>query len=442
MALAAAPLTGSVFTGWSGACSGAGACVVTMDASKSVTATFAALPSRLLIVSKTGTGDGTVTSNPAGITCGAACAANFPEAPPWRSRPPRCPGSAFVGWSGACSGAGACVVTMDASKSVTATFAALPSRLLTVSKTGNGDGTVTSTPAGITCGAACAANFPGGTTVTLAAAPLPGSVFAGWSGACLTDPSRLSNLSSRGMVQTGDDVLIGGFTIVGSAPKKVLIRARGPSLAAFGTTGTLSDPVLQLYSGQTMIGSNDNWANAVNAAEILSTGLAPVNAQEAAILTTLNPGPYTTIVSGAGGGTGVGMLEVFEMDQPTAPFTNLSARGQVQTGDNVMIGGFILEGTAPRTVLVTARGPSLAAMGVPGALANPAIALYSGQTAIASNDDWGSASNAAAIQATGLAPTNSLESAILITLNPGAYTAIVSGANGTIGVGIVELFAQ
>jgi len=114
----------------------------------------------------------------------------------------------------------------------------------------------------------------------------------------------------------------------------------------------------------------------------------------------------------------------------------------VQTGDNVMIGGFVIEGTEPKTVLIRANGPSLAAFGVQGALANPRLQLNSGQTVVASNDDWQSASNASAIQATGLAPTNPLESAILMTLNPGAYTAIVSGVNGGTGVGIVEVFAR
>ena len=254
--------------------------------------------------------------------------------------------------------------------------------------------------------------------------------------------ARLANLSTRGQVQTGDNVMIGGFIIGGSSPKKVLVRAVGPNLANFGVTGVLANPVLQLNAGQSVVGTNDDWGNATNAAEITATGLAPANALESAILTTLAPGAYTAIVSGIGGGTGVGIVEVFEADHPEYPLINLSTRGKVQTGDNVMIGGFIIQGTTSQTVLIRAVGPNLANYGVTGVLANPQLQLYSGQNMIASNDDWGTSANAADIAATGLAPANSLESAILITLPPGAYTAVVSGVNGGTGVGIVEVFAR
>jgi hypothetical protein len=157
---------------------------------------------------------------------------------------------------------------------------------------------------------------------------------------------------------------------------------------------------------------------------------------------TLNPGAYTAIVAGAGGATGVGIVEAFEVDHPESPLVNISTRGMVMTGDNVMIGGFVVQGNAPQTVLIRARGPSLTAAGVAGALSNPVVTLYSGQTVMATNDDWGSAVNAADILATGIAPTDPRESAILITLNPGAYTAIVTGAGGATGVGIVEFFAR
>ena len=255
-------------------------------------------------------------------------------------------------------------------------------------------------------------------------------------------PTRPINLSTRGQVQTGDNVMIGGFIIGGSSAKTVLIRAAGPNLANYGVSGVLADPKLDLYSGQTVIASNDNWGSAANVAAIQASGLAPVNALESAILTALAPGAYTAIVSGNTAGTGVGIVEVYEIDSPGAPFTNISTRGQVRTGDNVMIGGFIIQGSSSQTVLIRAVGPNLANYGVADVLANPKLQLYSGQTVIASNDDWGTSSNAAAIQATGLAPVNPLESAILITLAPGAYTAIVSGVNSGTGVGIVEVFAQ
>ena len=151
---------------------------------------------------------------------------------------------------------------------------------------------------------------------------------------------------------------------------------------------------------------------------------------------------HTAIVSGVSGGAGVAIIEVYEIDQPQNPVINISTRGQVQTGDNVMIGGFIIQGSASQTVLIRAVGPALANSGVAGVLANPKLDLYSGQTVIASNDNWQTAGNAAAISASGLAPANPLESAILMTLTPGAYTAIVSGADGGSGVGMVEVFAQ
>ena len=248
------------------------------------------------------------------------------------------------------------------------------------------------------------------------------------------------SIATRGIVQTGDNVMIGGFIIGGSGPKTVVVRARGPSLAQFGVPGVLANPFLQLYSGQTVIASNDNWQQATNASAITASGQAPTDVNEAAILTTLNPGPYTAIVTGVGNTQGVAIVEVFEIDAFTVPLVNIATRGPVLTGDNVMIGGFIIQGSGPQTVVVRARGPSLAQFGVPGVLANPVLQLYSGQTVIATNDNWQQAANAAAITASGQAPTDINESAILMTLNPGPYTAIVSGAGGGTGIAIVEVF--
>jgi hypothetical protein len=237
--------------------------------------------------------------------------------------------------------------------------------------------------------------------------------------------------------------MIGGFVITGSAPKKVVVRARGPSLAPFGITNALANPMLQLFSGQAVIASNDDWIAAPNHADITASGFAPDNPLESAILTTLAPGAYTAIVSGVNNLTGVAIVEVFEVDHPEIPLANISTRGRVLTGNDVMIGGFVIQGNAPQTVVVRARGPSLVPFGITNALANPVLQLYSGPTLIATNDDWGSnAQAAAAITASGFAPDHPLESAILITLSPGAYTAIVTGAAGTTGVGIVEVFAD
>jgi hypothetical protein len=254
------------------------------------------------------------------------------------------------------------------------------------------------------------------------------------------DMPRLANISTRMQVLTGDNVLIGGFIIGGSAPKTVVVRARGPSLAAQGVPGVLANPNLQLFSGATPIAQNNDWSQASNATAIQSSGFAPSDGNESAIMTTLNPGAYTAIVTGVAGGTGVAIIEVFEVDAPTVPLINISTRGLVQTGDNVMIGGFIIQGSGPQTVVVRARGPSLAAQGVSGVLANPNLQLFSGATPIAQNNDWGQASNAAAIQASGFAPSDSSESAIMLSLNPGAYTAIVTGVAGGTGVAIIEVF--
>jgi len=240
--------------------------------------------------------------------------------------------------------------------------------------------------------------------------------------------------------------MIGGFVIGGSASKTVVVRARGPSLAAFGITHVLANPMLQLVrsSDQASIAVNDDWATAANAGAVTASGFAPSDPLESAILVTLPPGAYTAIVSGAGGGTGVGIVEVFEVDLPDAPLINISTRGRVLTGNDVMIGGFVIQGDAPQTVVIRARGPSLVPFGIANALANPSLQLVrsSDQVTMAVNDDWGSAANAAAIGASGFAPGNPLESAILVTLDPGAYTAIVTGAAGGTGVGIVEVFAQ
>jgi hypothetical protein len=258
----------------------------------------------------------------------------------------------------------------------------------------------------------------------------------------IVSPPRLANISTRMQVLTGDDVMIGGFVIGGSTPKTVVVRARGPSLAAQGVAGVLGNPFLQVFSGANQIAANDNFGSLPNLVQLQASGFAPAHALESAVMMTLNPGAYTAIVTGVSNTTGVAIVEVFEVDAITTPLINISTRGRVQTGDNVMIGGFIIQGTSPQTVVVRARGPSLAAQGVPGTLSNPTLQLFSGAAVIASNDDWGTASNAAQIQSSGFAPSDSRESAIRMTLNPGAYTAIVSGAGNATGVAIIEVFAQ
>jgi Subtilase family len=305
-------------------------------------------------------------------------------------------------------------------------------------------------------------------------------------------PEGLGNISTRGPVRTGDNVMIGGFVIEGSVAKTVLISARGPSMggAPFFLQGTLSNPLLRIFSGSTNVAQNDNWETTDplcasigfvcgGPAEIAATGLDPCNSnpgqsisppgceRESAILITLPPAAYTAIVSGVGGETGIGLVEIYEVDGGASPskLINFSTRGSVETTDNVMIGGLIIVGNAPKTVLIRGRGPSMggAPFFVPGSLANPFLRLFSGSTVIAQNDNWGTSDplcgnmglicgGAVEMTASGLDPCQpnpgqstapagcAEESSILITLPPGAYTAIVNGVGGTTGIGLVEAF--
>ena len=231
-------------------------------------------------------------------------------------------------------------------------------------------------------------------------------------------------------------MLIGGLVIGGSTPKTVVVRARGPSL---GVAGALQNPTLTLVPAAGAAIANDDWQAAANSAQLQASGFAPADTRESAIMITLDPGAYTAIVGGVGNTTGIAIVEVFELDHPEVPLIAISTRGLVQTGDNVMIGGFIIQGSTPQTVVVRARGPSL---GVAGSMQNPTLTLVpaSGEPPI-TNDDWQTAPNAAQLTASGFAPADPRESSILVTLAPGAYTAIVSGVGGTTGVAIVEVYA-
>lgn len=256
--------------------------------------------------------------------------------------------------------------------------------------------------------------------------------------------TSLVNISTRARVETGDNVLIGGFVIGGTASKRVIIRALGPSLTAFGVAGALSNPTLRLVNPATQqeLASNDNWRGAQQA-EIAASGFAPTNDNESAIVATLAPGSYTAVVSGLGGESGVGLIEVYDLDRTTraaARPLNVSTRARVLTGDSILIGGFVVEGARERRVLIRALGPSLTAFGVPGALANPTLEVKdAAQATIGTNDDWKSTQQAA-IAASGFAPPNEADSAIILTLAPGAYTALVRGVGGLTGVALVEVY--
>ncbi|MFL6590824.1 MAG: PQQ-dependent sugar dehydrogenase, partial [Chthoniobacterales bacterium] len=255
----------------------------------------------------------------------------------------------------------------------------------------------------------------------------------------------LVNLATRMRVQTGNNVLIGGFILTGSAPKKVILRAIGPSLTANNQPlpGRLTDPTLTLYDGAgNPLFTNDDWMASSQKQAIIDSTVAPTDPKESAIVATLQPGNYTAIMSGANGATGIGVVELYDLDQ-SAPANpgNIATRGFVETGDNVMIGGFIVGGSQNRTVLARAIGPSLTAVGVPNALQDPILELHNGSgTILATNDNWKS-DQQAAITATGLAPNDDREAAILSSpLAPGNYTAIVRGAGTETGVALVEIY--
>ena len=254
-----------------------------------------------------------------------------------------------------------------------------------------------------------------------------------------TPSPKLLNIATRLRVERGQDALIGGFIITGSAPKRVIIRALGPSLAGRGIAGGVANPTLELFRPD---GSefNDNWRD-TQEGDVAGTGIAPTDDREAAIVATLEPGVgYTAVVRGAGDTTGVGLVEVYDLDA-AAPSTlaNISTRGLVQTGENVMIGGLIIGGDQPAKVLIRAIGPSLGAAGVAGALADPTLELYTAEGAVFTNDDWRATQEGEIIAST-VAPGDSREAAILTTLPPGNYTAIVRGKNDSAGVALVEAY--
>jgi len=231
--------------------------------------------------------------------------------------------------------------------------------------------------------------------------------------------------------------MIGGFIVTGTVPKKVIIRAIGTSLVP-SFPDALRDPYLEVHdSTGAIIASNDDWQDGDKLA-ILESGVAPTEKKEAAVVLTLNPGNYTAIVSGVGGTTGIGLVEVYDLSATDpSKLANISTRGLVQAGDDVMILGTIILGDAPAKVIFRAIGPSLP---VDGAMADPTLELHDQDgNLITSNDNWRSDQEAEIIAST-IPPTNDLESAIVATLNPGEYTAIVRGANNASGVALVEAY--
>jgi hypothetical protein len=256
-------------------------------------------------------------------------------------------------------------------------------------------------------------------------------------------PSQLVNVATRARVETNAEI-IGGFIITGTGNKNVIIRGLGPSLQSMGLTDFLVNPTLELRNSGGVLATNQDWRDTQEAA-IKQTGIPPLYDVESAIVASLAPGAYTVILKGLGGGTGLGLIEVYDLATgATSKLANLSTRASVKSGNNVMIGGFFVDaGSGGANVAVRALGPSLTALGVPGALPDPTLELRDGDgTLLLSDDDWqDNATQAAALTTAGMAPSNAKESAVIKFLVPGAYTAIVQGRNGTpTGVGLVEIY--
>ncbi|MGI8891144.1 MAG: hypothetical protein ACR2G0_10240, partial [Chthoniobacterales bacterium] len=254
--------------------------------------------------------------------------------------------------------------------------------------------------------------------------------------------SRLVNISTRMQVGTVDNVLIGGFIIQGNQLKKVLLRAIGPSLGQNGVMGALQNPKMELHNAAgELIASNDDWQQSLDAGEIIESGLAPTDARESAIIARIAPGNYTAVISGVNNGTGIGLVESYTLDTNASHAANISTRGRVGSGEDAMIGGFIIGGRTSKTILVRALGPSLGAVGFTDVLNDPLVELHDGDgQLIASSDDWTSESDASEISAAGLGPSSVKEAALIATIPSGNYTAVVRGADGGSGVGLVEIY--
>lgn len=251
------------------------------------------------------------------------------------------------------------------------------------------------------------------------------------------------NLSTRGFVETGDGSLIGGFIISGDNPKKVLLRALGPSLSDSGVSGALANPTFSVFdSSGTLIAANDDWQSDPAASEILAANLAPADPAESATLLTLEPSAYTVVVTGQNNASGVGLVEAYDLAPNSGSrLANISTRGFVGESDAVLISGFIVGDVAQSTVVIRALGPSLAAAGVADPLIDPLLTIYDGNGAsIAVNDNWSEDPSATDISSNGFAPTDEAESATILYLPAGAYTAIVQGADAETGVGLVEFY--
>ncbi len=233
--------------------------------------------------------------------------------------------------------------------------------------------------------------------------------------------------------------MIGGFILSGDANKDVILRAMGPSLSRRGLARPLADPWIELYdSTGTLIAQNDDWTSLP--AGTIPEGLEPGSGKESVIVTSLPPGSYTAVLRGADAGSGNALCELYDLSPGNSSVRNISTRGRAGSGDDVMIGGFIIGGTDPARVIVRAIGPSMTAAGVADVLPDPVLELHNGDgSLIYQNDNWRGEQAQQIIDST-VPPTDERESAIIATLPPGGYTAIVHDANGATGVALVEVY--
>ncbi len=419
-----------------------------------------------LTVSKSGSGSGTITSSPTGINCGSDCSGSYTDGSDVTLTAKPASGSTFAGWSGAsCSGTGTCRVSMVSNKSVAATFNKVVSsqKTLTISKSGSGSGTITSSPTGINCGSDCSESYTDGSNVTLTAKPASGSTFAGWSGACSgTGTCRVSmvsnksvtatfnkvvssqktcrfiNISTRAPIQGGAKDVIAGFIINGTGKLKIILRGFGLE------AGVNPKLTLQKYPSGEFVASNDNWQNGLRAGEI---NALPLNLQlgkdtDAGLLLDLSSGAYTVILSSVGAkGLGLIGVDVIESEGqvPTAQLINISTRAPIQGGAYDVIAGFITKGSGTLKSLIRGWGletgidPKLLLQGYP-----------SGDF-VANNHNWQDSSNASEIVAlpANLQLSKSTDAALLLALPCGtAHTVILSSENvkglGLVGVDAVE----
>jgi alpha-L-arabinofuranosidase len=321
----------------------------------------------------------------------------------------------------------------------------------------NGVAIPSGTSATLVVGGATAANAG---TYTCTAMNVSGSVTSNDAVLAIvttSNPGRLVNISCRSTVGTGANILIAGFAVGGagtSGTESLLIRGSGPALVPFGVSGTLADPELALYSGTTLLGSNSGWDGAAAissaAAAVGAFAWSDPSSHDAALLESLPGGPYTAQISGESGDTGIALAEVYDATPAgsyslaTPRIVNISARVQVGTGGNILIAGFAIGGGTSKTVLIRASGPALAPFGVTGTLPDPQLQLYSGTTVLQGNNGWGGNAQitavAASVGAFAWTSASSKDSAILVTLPPGAYTVQVSGASGDTGIALVEVY--